>query len=361
MTTETTGPELDQDKVEAFTGRMIGILEGGSATLTCSLGHRLGLFDTMAGRGAMTCAEVAEAARLNERYVREWLSGATIARLIEYDPLADTYLLPAEHAACLTRAAGPDNLSRFVGMLPMLALVEDQVGEAFRRGGGVPYSSYPRFQEVMAEESGEVVDASLIDATLPLVEGLTERLALGIDVADVGCGRGHAVNVMGRAYPRSRFTGYDFSEEGVTFARGESDAMRLDNVRFELRDVADLGVEESFDFMTAFDSIHDQAHPGQVLSGIHRALRPGGRFLMVDIRSSSKLQENMDLPWGTFLYTVSLMHCMTVSLALDGDGLGTAWGEQKALAMLTEAGFDEVEVKGIDTDPFNNYYVCTKD
>ena len=360
MTTPTTGQDLDQDRTEEFTGRMIGVLESGSIALICSLGHRLSLFDTMSGRGAMTCGEVADAARLNERYVREWLGAATTAHLVEYDPNANTYLLPPEHAACLTRAAGPDNLARLVAMLPILAQVDEQVEEAFRSGGGVPYSSYKRFHEVMAEESGEVVDASLIDTVLPMVEGMTERLALGVDVADVGCGRGHAVNVMGRAFPRSRFVGYDFSEEAVAFARDEAEAMGLPNVRYELRDVTGLGVDEAFDFMTAFDSIHDQAHPADVLAGIHRALRVGGKFLMVDIKASSNLAENMDMPWGTFLYTTSLMHCMTVSLALDGDGLGTVWGEQQARAMLAEAGFEEVDLQEIDTDPLNLYYVCTK-
>ncbi|MGW5875957.1 class I SAM-dependent methyltransferase [Nocardiopsis terrae] len=360
MSTQTTTQDLDRGRVEEFAGRMVGVLESGSTALICSLGHRLGLFDTMAGRGAMTSREISDAARLNERYVREWLGGATTSRLVEYDPHADTYSLPAEHAACLTRAAGPDNMARLTAMLPMLAQVDERVEDAFRHGGGVPYSAYERFHQVMAEESGEVVDASLIDTTLPLVEGMPERLALGIDVADVGCGRGHAVNVMGRTYPRSRFVGYDFSEEALAFARGEADAMGLSNVRFELRDVAEMTAEGEFDLMTAFDAIHDQAHPARVLAGIHRALRPGGKFLMVDIKASSRLQENLDLPWATFVYTVSLMHCMTVSLALDGDGLGTAWGEQKARAMLAEAGFGEVEVKEIDTDPFNSYYVCTR-
>ncbi|MFL1377967.1 class I SAM-dependent methyltransferase [Nocardiopsis protaetiae] len=360
MTTQTTGRELDQDRVEEFTGRVLGFMDAGSAALLLSMGHHLGLFDTMAGRGAMTSQEVADAAGLNERYVREWLAGSTMSGVVEYDPRTRTYLLPAEHAVCLTRAAGPDNLARFVSFLPMLAQVDEQVEDAFRHGGGVPYSAYDRFQQAMAEESVEVVDASLIDTTLPLVEGLPERLALGIDVADVGCGRGHAINVMGRTYPRSRFVGYDFSEEGISFARGEADAMRLSNVRFELRDVAMLDIEEGYDLMTAFDSIHDQAHPARVLAAIHRALRPGGRFLMVDIKASSNLEENADLPWGTFLYTASVMHCMTVSLALDGDGLGTAWGEQKALAMLAEAGFGRARVEEIDTDPFNNYYVATK-
>ncbi|MDT0330544.1 class I SAM-dependent methyltransferase [Nocardiopsis lambiniae] len=360
MTTQTTGQALDRDAVEEFSGRLIGFMDSGSAALLCGLGHRLGLFDTMAGRGAMTGPEVAHEAGLNERYVREWLAGATMAGVIEYDPPSGTYLLPPEHAACLTRAAGPDNLARLLTVLSMLARVDEQVEEAFRKGGGVPYSAYERFQEMMAEDSGVLVDASLIDTTLPLVEGLPERLALGIDVADVGCGRGRALNVMGRTYPRSRFVGYDFSPEAVAFARGQADAMGLFNVRFELRDVSTLDIEDGYDLITAFDTIHDQAHPARVLAGVHRALRPDGVFLMADVKASSDLHENAGLPWATFLYTVSLMHCMTVSLALGGDGLGTAWGEQKARAMLAEAGFGRVRVEENDVDPFNNYYVCAQ-
>jgi ubiquinone/menaquinone biosynthesis C-methylase UbiE len=360
MTAHSTETTLDQARAEEFANRMVEVLDTASTSLLVSLGHRLGIFDTMAGRGAMTCARVAEAAQLNERYMREWLAGATTARLVDYDPRADTYLLPPEHAVCLTRTAGPDNLARFMAVVPLLASVDEQVENAFRHGGGVPYSAYTRFHEVMAEMSGEVMDASLINTLLPMMDGLPERLAMGIDVADIGCGRGHAVNVMGRTYPDSSFVGYDFNDEALAFARGEADAMRLSNVRFESRDVADLGVTEEFDLVTAFDSIHDQAHPAQVLAAAHRALRPGGGLLMVDVRASSHLHENMDMPLGTFLYTVSLMHCMTVSLALEGEGLGTAWGEQKARAMLAEAGFGDVRVMEIDTDPLDSCYVAKK-
>ncbi|MFY7066682.1 class I SAM-dependent methyltransferase [Nocardiopsis changdeensis] len=361
MTAQTTDRAPERESAEEFSDRLIGFMESGSAALLCGLGHRLGLFDTMAGRGSMSAPEVARAAGLNERYVREWLAGATMARVVEHDPRTGTYLLTSEHAACLTRAAGPGNLARLLPVLSMLARVEDRVEEAFRSGGGVPYSAYEDFQETAAGDSGVLVDASLIGTVLPLVEGMPERLALGADVADVGCGRGRAVNVMGLTYPRSRFVGYDFSPQAVAYAQGEADAMRLSNVRFELRDVATLDIEDGFDFITAFDTVHDQAHPARVLAGIHRALRPGGRFLMVDVRASSELHENAGLPWATFLYTVSLMHCMTVSLALGGDGLGSAWGEQKACAMLAEAGFGRVRVAEVDTDRFNNYYVCAPD
>jgi 2-polyprenyl-3-methyl-5-hydroxy-6-metoxy-1,4-benzoquinol methylase len=121
-----------------------------------------------------------------------------------------------------------------------------------------------------------------------------------------------------------------------------------------------LGEYERFDLVTAFDAIHDQAHPAQVLAGIAAALRPGGIFLMVDIRASSNLEDNLDNPFGTFLYGISTMHCMTVSLSLDGDGLGTVWGEQKARQMLTEAGFSSVQVTHVEADAFNAYYIAQK-
>jgi SAM-dependent methyltransferase len=223
----------------------------------------------------------------------------------------------------------------------------------------VPYAAFPRFQQLMAEDSGAVHDAALVDAILPLVPGLPARLAAGIEAADVGCGRGHAVNLMARAFPNSRFVGYDFSEEGVATGRAEAEAWGLANARFEARDVAALEARDRFDLVTAFDAIHDQARPARVLAGIAEALRPGGVFLMVDIGASSQVHENMGFPLAPFMYALSCMHCMTVSLALDGPGLGAMWGEQKAREMLAEAGFARVEVKRIEDDLFNNYYIAT--
>jgi SAM-dependent methyltransferase len=214
---------------------------------------------------------------------------------------------------------------------------------------------------LMAEDSSRTHDAALIDTILPLVPGLPARLEAGIDVADVGCGRGHAINLMAHAFPNSRFVGYDFSEEGVQGGRDEAQRLGLTNARFEARDVTNLAAREQFDLITAFDAIHDQAQPARVLAGIAEALRPDGVFLMVDIGASSHAHENMEFPLAPMMYTISCMHCMTVSLALDGAGLGAMWGEQKAREMLAEAGFTQVEIKRIEDDLFNSYYVATKE
>jgi 2-polyprenyl-3-methyl-5-hydroxy-6-metoxy-1,4-benzoquinol methylase len=213
----------------------------------------------------------------------------------------------------------------------------------------------------MAEDSAAVHDASLVSTILPLVDGLVERLDRGIDVLDVGCGQGHAVNILATTFPNSRVRGYDFSPEGVTAGRAEAESLGLTNATHEVRDVTDIGETAHYDLITAFDTIHDQAHPRKVLAGIAKALRPGGVFLMVDIKASSNLEENLDIPWAPFLYTASTMHCMTVSLALDGEGLGTAWGRQKAYELLAEAGFTSVDVKEIDGDMFNYYFVARTD
>lgn len=242
----------------------------------------------------------------------------------------------------------------------MLASVEDGIVESFRRDGGVPYSAFERFHEVMAEDSGQTVVAALADSILPLVHGLTERLEEGIDVLDVGCGSGRTLNLLACKFPKSRFVGYDFSEETIARARDEAEEHATTSVRFEVRDVANLDEKGRYDLITTFDAVHDQAKPTAVLEGIADALRANGVYLMQDIAGSSHLHNNMNHPLGPFLYTISTMHCMTVSLAQGGEGLGTMWGEEKALEMLEEAGFGEVEVRQLPHDFQNSYYVAKK-
>ena len=344
--------------VPEFLPRIIGILNDGMLCLAISIGHRTGLFDTMADGSKATSAEIAKRAGLNERYVREWLGAMVTGRIVDYDAKTKTYALPVERAVFITRAAGIDNLATFTQFVALLGTVESQVVGSFRKGGGVPYSEFADFQRLMAEDSGQTFEARLLQTTLPLIDGLVERLESGIDVADIGCGSGHAINLMAAAFPKSRFVGYDFSEEGLAAGRAEAKERKLANARFEAKDVSTLDSVASFDFITSFDAIHDQAHPDRVLAAIRRALRPGGVYLCVDIAASSELANNLEHPLGPFLYTVSTMHCMTVSLALDGKGLGTVWGRELALSMLADAGFGRVDVKQVEGDILNNYYIA---
>jgi len=358
MTTTQSVPHsaAEPTDAEAIGERLVGVLNDGAICILAGIGHELGLFETLGPLPPATSAQVADAAGLDERYVREWLGGVVTAGFVDYQPEDGTYHLRDDHAPFLT-GAGPDNLARVMRYSALMGQVTPKVVEAFRTGGGLSYDDYPGFHDLQAADSGAVNDASLLDTIIP-VTGLAPRLEAGIRVADIGCGEGHAVNLLARAYPASSFVGLDFSEEALVAARAEATAWGLTNATFETWDVATLSAEAEFDLVTAFDAIHDQAHPATVLGNIHRALRPGGTFLMVDIKADSRLENNLDLPWASFLYAISTVHCMSVSLGQGGDGLGTVWGVQTAERMVREAGFGDVVVHDLEEDPFNAYFVA---
>lgn len=343
---------------EDFAGSLLTMLNGAATALMVSVGHRTGLFDTMARGGRVTSIELAASSGLQERYVREWLNAMTVARIVVLSGEDRRYHLPASHAHWLTRAAPEGNLAVAAEFVAVLGSVEDRIVDAFERGGGVPYQAYRRFHAVMAEESGQTVLPALENAILPLVPGLSDRLERGIDVADIGCGVGRALIQLARAYPRSRFTGIDLSAEAIACARDE--AAGLENLRFVQADATGWDDAGAFDLVFTFDAVHDQARPDLVLAGIARALKPGGVYLMQDIDAATDVVGNMDHPLGPFLYTISCMHCMTVSLAQGGMGLGAVWGRELAHAMLREAGFTDVSVHRLPHDIQNAYWVCRR-
>jgi SAM-dependent methyltransferase len=358
---EQEQPVVDAAAAERFAERLLGILNDGTFSLMVSIGHRTGLFDTMAELPPATAAGIAEAAGLNERYVREWLGAMTVSGFVTHDPAAGTYALPPEHAASLTRASAADNMAVFAQYVGQLGAVEDDVVECFRNGGGVPYDRFHRFHETMAEDSGQTVLPALKDHILPLVPGLTERLEAGIAVLDAGCGRGKAVNLMAGWFPASRFVGLDLSAEATAYANDEARAQGNANASFAARDLSDFdetAEPAAYDLVTTFDAVHDQKQPLRLLKGIRRAVKPGGVYIAQDIGGSSHHHGNMDHPMGPLLYTISCMHCMTVSLAQGGEGLGAMWGKEKALEYFDAAGFSSVEVHTLEHDPQNYYYVC---
>jgi SAM-dependent methyltransferase len=349
-------PKLDKQRTQEFARKLFGFYTSGVLTLMVDVGHRTGLFEA-AAKGPGWSEEIAARAGLDERYVREWLCALATGGVLEYDAASRTFSLPPEHAVCLTGTSSR-NLAAGSQGLRMLAARLPRVVECFRNGGGVPYSEYrPDFTEFMDASWRLLYDGLLIKGFLPAAQGMPERLERGIRVADLGCGTGHAINLMARHYPNSTFVGLDLGDDAIARARAEASQMGLSNARFEVLDVTRLPAEPKFDLLTSFDAIHDQRDPRTVLRRAAGALAPDGVYLMIEPRASSNLEENIGNPFAPYMYGVSVLHCMTVSLAEGGAGLGTAWGAETARRMLDEVGFKSVEV--VDAPgPQNSIFIC---
>ena len=353
-------PEFDFAKAKTFAEAVLTHLNSASIVVMTSIGHKTGLFDAMAKLAPSTSQAIADAAGLNERYVREWLASLVMGRIVEYDPRRKTYFLPSEHAASLTRGGSMGNLAVYAQFMPMAGVAQDDVIEHFRHGGGTHYHNYPHFHDIMAEDSDQTILAALNDSIIPATPGLEARLQAGIDVLDVGCGKGHAIIALAERYPRSRFVGYDFEADAIGKGRNLIATAGLTNVRLEVFDMADFGEIGGYDLITTFDAVHDQKSPQDLIRGIHAALRPGGIYLMQDIAGSAYLENNMDMPMSAHLYAISCMHCMAISLGQGGEGLGTMWGWETAKSMLEAAGFGAIEKRTFEHDPLNVWFVSTR-
>jgi Methyltransferase domain len=210
---------VDEVAIGEFAGRFMGILNDAMLVSMIELGRRTGLFPALA-EGPGTSDEIADRAGLNERYVREWLGALVTANIADYDPAAGIYSLPPAAALCLS-GRGPIPAPALAQLNILLTRYIEPVAEAFRQGGGVPYTAYrPEFTGLMDSLSRDGYDQLLIPAWLPLAPGVTSRLKSGARVADVACGSGHALVVLARAFPSSRFVGYDQDEQAIARGRG---------------------------------------------------------------------------------------------------------------------------------------------
>ncbi len=355
-TAPPTMPPPLPPEVEEFMGELMGILRGSLLSYMIDLGSRTGLFAALT-EGPATSEQLAARAGLQERYVREWLAAMATGGIVEHDPATTTFDLPPGRAALLTD--GPMNMAPFAAMNTHLGKHLHQVAQAFREGGGVPYAEYrPEFTDVMDAISRVQFDGMLLDVYVPMVPGLADRLAAGARVADIACGTGHALVLLAERFPASTFVGFDMDEGAIARARAEAAGAKLTNVRFEVCDVAELPTDGSFDVAFVFDAIHDQVAPDVVLGRIHGALAPDGIFFMKEPHAADTLDANLGNPMAPVLYSVSTLHCMTVSLAHGGAGIGTMFGEGLARELLAAAGFTSVEVLPAPGDPGDAIYVC---
>jgi SAM-dependent methyltransferase len=348
---------FDPTKAEAFGGRLMGILTGSLLSSMVDIGHRTGLF-AAAAQGWATSGELAARAGLNERYVREWAGAMATGGVLDYDDGTGAFLLPPEHAALLTT---PTGMGPIAVANTVLAKTVPQIVHVFREGGGVPYAAFtPEFTDAMDAIGRGVFDTLLVDAYLPLAPGLVDTLAAGARVADVACGTGHALVVLARAFPCSTFVGYDLDEHAIARARAEANGAGLGNVTFEVADAARLTVATSFDVVCMFDALHDQVDPHAVLARLHDALVPGGTLFLREPRAADDLAGNLANPMAPIMYSVSTLHCLTVSLAHGGAGIGMVFGEQRAREMLLGAGFEEAAVHPAPGQPFDAVYVTRR-
>lgn len=341
-----------------FPEKLRDIYTGSVLTNLIDIGYQVGLFEASKA-GPATSEELAGRAVLHERYVREWLGAMVTSGIYDYDPATGEYSLPEDHAEYLTGNTSKNFcptsriLNHFGTHLPKLI-------RSFREGGGVPYEDFrPEFTSCMDDSWRRIYDEQLIEGFIGAVEGVTPRLQKGIRVLDIGCGTGHAGNVLAAAYPQSTFFGYDFADDAIEQAISEASRMKLSNSHFQCRDVTRLPESEAFDLILAFDAVHDQRDPVAVLKSVHDALAPDGTFLMIDFKFHTEVHKNIGNPMAALYYGTSLMHCTTVSLAAGGPGLGAVWGIEQATKMLHEAGFADVTV--IDAPrPQNCIYVCRR-
>ncbi len=356
---------------KSFSETMVDILNYGAVNLAMAIGYRTGLFDVMDGfDGPRDAAAIARKAGLDTRYVQEWLGVMSTAKIVVLSRAANgppLFYLPKAHGDFITRRSGNANLGVYTQEIPLLTdCAMEAVIEGFCTGQGVTYEHYPKFQAFMSELADAKHRQVLVDVFLPSIEDgrLVQRLQSGIRVCDLGCAEGVAVMLMARAFPNSRFTGIDISVAAIDRARQEARRQHIENLELLVLNAAELQYndtfKDAFDYVTAFDAIHDQTRPLEALKGIYHVLAPDGRFSMVDIAAESDIDGNLEHPMGPFLYTVSLMHCLPVGLVDGGSGLGMMWGRQKALAMLAEAGFEQVQLLDIPDDPFNDHYYCRK-
>jgi SAM-dependent methyltransferase len=344
-------------EVEAFAGRVLTDLASTMVALQAGLGDKHGLFKDLAACGPQTPAQIAACTRTDERYVREWASCLASAGYLVHDPARGTFALPAAHVPVLAEEGGAAFLG---GLLQQVGALADRyyaVAKVFREGGGVPAESFHAdLWEGELRGNDMWHNNLLVQDWLPRVPAVQAALQRGVQVADLGSGPGRALVRMAQAFPRSRFTGYEIVpgnvEHSRTLAKQEGVADRVRIVQHDLT----AGIPGQYDVVTAFDIAHDVQDPPKLFQDARKALKPGGRFLLLEIASPDRL-EDADKLFGPLMYGASSFFCMTISLARGGQGYGICGlPEGKVRELAKAAGFAEVRLVPEAGAPLNKLY-----
>lgn len=358
MTTETA-PAPTMDEIMEFAFKVVGELGAAMAAPHVYIGDELDIFKTLATSGPVTTEQLAAKTGLQERYLREWAAAMAASGYIDYDAKDRTFTLPPAKAAVLADDLSPVFVGGFAQMLPDHYKVIPGVIRAFREGGGVPYSEFTNDTFEGTERFFRPGYANfLVSEWLPAT-GFVERLERGAKVADVGCGRGQAICTMAEAFPRSTFFGFDNHAPGIEAAKKNAEARGVSaNTKWEVRPSTELPQDASFDLVCTLDALHDMVDPHGAGKSIFGALNADGAWFIVEPNVSDKLEENLN-PVGRVFYSVSMLQCMTASLAHGGAGYGACMGPGKIRQVAEEAGFRSFERLPIE-NPFNQYFLARK-
>jgi len=350
---------MDEKKIEELAFRVVGDMGGAFTMALGYIGDRLGIFKAMSDAGPLTSVELAEKTRLNERYVREWAKAMVAGEYIDYEPESDKYVMTDEQAFVLANEDSPMFMGgAFHFTTPSIWKVPE-VMNAFENGGGVPYSELPDdIPEAIERFFRPGYIHFLTQEWLPAVEGLKEKLEAGATVADVGCGCGQSTVAMAKAYPKSKILGIDNDAKSIDRARKLAQENQVSNAEFLCAPAEEIAGEQKYDLICSFDCIHDMIDPLGTLKAIREALAEEGVYFWSEPNASDKPHENRN-PVGRVFSSISPLHCMTVSLAHGGEGLGTVIGEAGAHELSKGAGFSIFEKLPIE-NPFNQFFALRR-
>jgi SAM-dependent methyltransferase len=331
---------IDEAKLETFLGQVLGDLAACYGGVMASLGDRLGLYDALNGAGPLSSAEVAERSGCAERYVREWLNSQVAAGYLEYDPQAERYTLPPEHAAVLADPESPLLLIPAFNVPASMWHDEEKAIRAFQTGEGVPWGAHhERLACGVAAFYKNAYRGTLVPQWLPALDGVVEKLEAGAKVADVGCGFGHSTVLMAEAFPNSRFYGFDTHEASIAAAhRNALDAGVADRVTFTTGAASDYA-EDGFDLICFFDALHDMGDPVGAARNARSALAAGGTVMLVEPYAADAVEDNAGTI-GRLYYSASTVLCCAHAISENGGhALGAQAGEARLAEVFAEAGF----------------------
>ena len=343
-----------QQRIEQFAGQVVTDLAAAMAGVMTNLGHKLGLYRAMAESGPINSDELARRTDTNERSVREWLNGQVAGGYVRFDTNTNQYLLPPEHVFVLANPDSPAFLTPAFDVAASLWHDEEKILSAFRSGKGVGWHEHDcRLFTATEAFFRNGYRAHLIQTWIPSLNGVTEKLADGGLVADIGCGHGASVILMAQAFPKSKFVGIDYHESSIAVARERAKEAGVgDQVRFDVATPRVLASgKEKFDLVCFMDSLHDMGDPLEAVWASREAMAPQGALMLVEPFAKDRSEENVG-PVARMYYSASAGLCTQNALSQGGRySLGAQAGATQLLAILKDAGFRSASV-AMET-PFN--------